>query len=349
LPRGRFRSEEELIRRIRRFFPAPGRGVAVPIGDDAALVDLPAPTRLAITTDQLVEGVHFLRKAHPPALLGEKALSVNLSDLAAMGAVPRWALLNLFLPRGMAADYLESVLRGMAGRARREKVSLVGGNITSARVFALDLTLMGALPRGVKPLLRSGARPGDTLFVSGPLGAARMGLSLLASGWRLGRSRPGRRLPSRVLRKHVVRALKSHLSPAPELKLGQLLARHALASAAMDLSDGLSLDLHRLCRASRIGARISAAAIPLDRAAVGLVGEKKALLMALFGGEDYRLLFTVAPGRRKQLGRLAAGHGLHPIGRCVPRRQGIKLEDGTGRSISLSPRGYDHLKRERRP
>ena len=345
MPRGRLQSEEDLIRRIRRIFPASNRRVAVPIGDDAAILDLPSPSRLVITTDQLVEGVHFLRAAHPPGLLGQKALSVNLSDLAAMGAVPQWALLNLFLPHGISAEYLDGVLKGMAAGARREGVGLIGGNITSARVLALDLTLMGTMSRAVKPLRRTGARPGDALFVSGTLGAARMGLSLLASGWRLGRARPGRRLPSRLLRRHVVRALRSHLAPSAELKLGQLLARHSLATAAMDLSDGLALDLHRLCRASGVGARISASSLPLDPAAVGLVGRKKALLMALYGGEDYRLLFAVAPGKVKQLERLLGRKKLHPIGRCVMRRQGIRLEDGKGRSAPLSPTGYDHLKR----
>jgi thiamine-monophosphate kinase len=343
LARGRTRSEEDLIRRIQRIFPTLDRNVRVSIGDDAALLELSPSSRLVITTDQMVEGVHFQRDTHPPGLLGEKALSVNLSDLAAMGASPSWALLSLFLPPDLRSEYLESVLQGMARKCRRERVSLIGGNLTAAKVLALDLTLLGTMEPGVRPLLRSGARPGDTIYVSGSLGGAALGLSLLGAGWRWGSFPPGVRRAASSAVRLAVGALKSHLAPAPELRLGRLLAHYALASAGMDLSDGLSLDLHRLCRASRVGARIFAAALPLDPAAVLWLGEEQALRLALHGGEDYRLLFSVPPNRAKRLCRLAPLQQLHPIGQVMPPSAGVKLVDESGRAATLPPLGFDHL------
>jgi thiamine-monophosphate kinase len=343
LARGRTRSEEDLIRRIQRIFSTRDRQVLVPIGDDAALLELSASQRLCITTDQMVEGVHFRRETHPASLLGEKALSVNLSDLAAMGCAPRWALLSLFLPQDLASKYLEAVLRGMAHHARREGVALIGGNITASKVLALDVTLLGTMAPGVRPLLRSGARPGDTIYVSGSLGGAALGFSLLRAGWRWGTITQRKHRASSPAAKLAANALKKHLAPEPELELGQLLARHSLATSAMDLSDGLSLDLHRLCRASRVGARIFSAALPLDPAAVLYLGEEQAEQLALHGGEDYRLLFSVPPSRVKHLCRLAPLDRLHPIGQFVPSQEGIKLQNEGGKLIPLPPLGYDHF------
>jgi thiamine-monophosphate kinase len=314
----------------------------VSIGDDAAILNLSPSSRVVITTDQMVEGVHFQRETHPPALLGEKALAVNLSDLAAMGASPSWALLSLFLPPDLSHQYLEAVLRGMARLARREGVVLIGGNLTTAKVLALDVTLLGTMTPGLRPLSRSGARPGDTLYVSGTLGGAALGLSLLRAGWRWGDIAAGRQVSSPAM-KAASAALKRHLAPDPELKLGRLLAQHALATSAMDLSDGLSKDLHRLCRASRVGARIFAAALPLDSGAIRWLGEEQALRFALHGGEDYRLLFSVPPGRVRRLCRLVPLDRLHPIGQVVSRREGVKLQSEGGGVVSLPPLGYDHF------
>ena len=344
MARGRTRSEEELTRRIRRIFPIRDRQVLVPIGDDAAVLEISSSSRLVITTDQMVEGVHFRRDTHPPDLLGDKALTVNLSDLAAMGAMPRWALLSLFLPRDLSPEYLEAVLLGMARRARQAGVALLGGNLTASKALALDVTLLGTMRTGTRPLLRSGARPGDTIYVSGSLGGAAFGLSLLRAGWRWGALRqskhPRAASPAQRLAKG---ALKRHLAPDPELELGRLLARHSLATSAMDLSDGLSLDLHRLCQASRVGARIFSDALPLDSAAVRWLGEEEALRLALHGGEDYRLLFSVPPGRVRRLCRLAPLDRIHPIGQLVPLREGITLEDAAGKAVPLPPLGYDHF------
>jgi thiamine-monophosphate kinase len=343
VPRGRTRSEEDWIGRIQQIFPTRNRYVPVSIGDDAAILKLSPSSRVVITTDQMVEGVHFQRETHPPTLLGAKALAVNLSDLAAMGATPAWALLSLFLPPGLPPAYLEAILQGMARLARREGVVLIGGNLTAAQELALDVTLLGTLAPGLKPLLRSGARPGDTIYVSGTLGGAALGLSLLRAGWRWGDIPSRRRRTASPTLRDAATALERHLAPQPELELGRLLARHALATSAMDLSDGLSKDLRRLCRASRVGARIFAAALPLDSGASRWLGEEQALRFALHGGEDYRLLFTVPPGRVRRLCKLVPLAWLHPIGQVVPQREGVKLQDEGGRVTSLPALGYDHF------
>lgn len=333
--------EEEVIRRIAAIFRTSGPHLTVPIGDDAAVLDLPAAQQLVLTTDQMVEGVHFRTRTHPPDLLGDKALSVNLSDLAAMGAEPRWALLSLFLPPGLSPDYLRSVLKGLARRARRTGTILVGGNLTRSKGFALDLTLVGTLPRGARPLLRSGAKPGDHLFVSGTLGGSAMGLRLLEKG--RGHEAAGLGAGRRVEAAWRRRALRSHLRPEPELRLGRVLSRHRIASAAMDLSDGLSRDLQRLCRASRAGAMIQAGAIPVDPAARHLAGREAALKMALHGGEDYRLLYCVPSYRIHELNRRISPGKRRWIGRIVQGRPQVIVEDGQGHRSALPVLGHDHL------
>ena len=349
MARGRAWSEEDLVRLIRRIFPIPRRQVPVSIGDDAAVLCLPRASRLVLTTDQMVEGIHFRRSTHPPHLLGEKALAVNLSDLAAMGALPRWALLSLFLPPDLSRADLEAVLRGMARRARQSRVELIGGNITVSKVLALDLALVGTLAAGARPLLRRGARPGDTLFVSGRLGGSATGLYLLEGGWRWRGGSAWKRGAPPDMRQPATRALKLHLAPEPQVEIGSLLVRHGLASAAMDLSDGLSRDLWRLCEASGVGARLESNALPLDPSTVKLVGEKEALRLALHGGEDYQLLFTVRRSRRRELSRYLPSGRLYPIGRIVPKQEGIMLEDEAGRARPLLPLGYDHFRASRTP
>ena len=339
MTRGDAGGEEALIRRIGAMFRISGPHVAVPIGDDAAVINPPPGQRLVLTTDQMVEGVHFRIAAHPPELLGGKALSVNLSDLAAMGAEPRWALLSLFIPSSLSMDYLQSVLRGMARQARRSGTVLVGGNLTRSERFALDVTLVGTLPRGTRPLTRGGAQVGDHLFVSGSLGGSVMGLRLLGEPPSPRRSR-GRGRREILWKKH---ALRRHFRPEPEIALGRLLARHRIASAAMDLSDGVSRDLERLCRASRVGALLLAESIPLDPAARGLAGPDRALQMALHGGEDYRLLYCVPSHRIAELSRRVPARKRLRLGRIIAGRPRVWLEDASGRRRPLPVLGHDHL------
>jgi thiamine-monophosphate kinase len=336
-------SEESLIRRIRRIFAEPPPAIDVPIGDDAALARLSRTDRLILTTDQMVEGIHFRRMTHPANLLGARALAINLSDLAAMGGTPRWFLLSLFLPPDLPPSYLLGALAGMAREAGRRRVYLIGGNLTAAPVFSLDIALAGTMPRGDRPLLRSGARPGDSLYVSGSLGGSALGFELLGQGWRWRRGKAARKgaPPGRVL--SATHALRRHLAPEPEARLGLGLRRRRLASAAIDLSDGLSLDLSRLCRASGVGARLDEQSLPLDPAAVALRGQRRATFLALHGGEDYRLLFAVPPAREPRLRKWLRAAPFHRIGTITPDRGRILVVSPTGRARVLRSRGYDHL------
>jgi thiamine-monophosphate kinase len=312
----------------------------VPIGDDAACVRLSGGADLVLTTDQMVEGVHFRRSTHPPELLGARALTVNLSDVASMGAVPRWFLLSLFLPEDLADRYLEGILAGLSSEARRQRVALVGGNLTAAPVLALDICLAGSLPQGTKPLLRSGGKCGDILFVTGSLGGSALGLELLREGWRL----TGKRVARGGERaRFAALALRSHLAPAPEYELARSLARRRIASAAIDLSDGLSSDLRRLCLASGTGARIETELLPLSEAALQLRGEAAAIGMALHGGEDYQLLFAVPPRKIPALKRLGRAIRITRIGVLTSSPKRV-VAVTAGRAVPLLPAGYDHLR-----
>jgi thiamine-monophosphate kinase len=232
-------------------------------GDDAAVLP-PSRDSVCITTDAVVEDVHFTRPLFSLADIGHKALAVNLSDLAAMGARPTWWLCALGLPKDFTRAEVVALARGMEPLAKAHRLALIGGNITASKALTLTITLAGEARR---PLLRSGARPGDLLFVSGALGAAAAGLS--------------RKTPA------LVAAQKR---PQPQVKLGLGVARWA--SAAIDVSDGLIADLGHLCASSKVGANVHSSAVPIHPA---LRGSIDALHLALTGGEDYQLLITVPP------------------------------------------------------
>jgi len=345
VPRWSAPGEEGLIRRIRRIFPEPPPEVQVSIGDDAAVVRISDRDKVVLTTDQLVEGIHFRRATHPPGLLGSRALTVNLSDLASMGAIPRWFLLTLFLPWNLPPSYLDGILRGMAREARRRGVFLVGGNLTAAPVLSLDISLVGTLGKGRKPMLRGGARPGDRLYLTGTLGGSALGLELLGAGWRWRRGKAYLQGSPAADAAAATRALRAHLAPAPDYRLASLLSRHRLASAAIDTSDGLASDLWRLCRASSVGARVEEEYLPVDSAALHLRGTERARDLALNGGEEYQLLFAVPPSREKRLLALAGRSHLRRIGSFRPTREGVVLEEKNGKTRPLEPRGFDHLRK----
>jgi len=282
-------NELELVRRIQARAPRPGAGLVLGIGDDCA-VFRPAGARedLLFTTDLLVEEVHFLREAHPPEAVGWRALARGLSDIAAMGGKPLFCLVSLALAPWADRRWLDGFYRGFLKLARRAGVSLAGGDLGRAARVMCDVVVCGEAPRG-KWLRRDGARPGDGIYVSGPLGASALGL----------RTRRGA-------------AWKRHLKPEPRLEVGRLLRTRWRATAAMDLSDGLSLDLHRLCLASGVAAELDH--VPVVRGAT--------LDEALHGGEDYELLFTLPRATRafSRLGTIVAGRpgAVRLAGRPVP-------------------------------
>jgi len=326
-------SERELIARIQaRLPPAPG-WLLVGIGDDAAVVEPERNRAEVLTVDALIEGVHFDRAFVPPDAIGHRALAVNLSDLAAMGAAPRLALLSLALPPALSIADFDALVAGLTALAERTRVHVVGGNLTrSTGPLMIDMSVTGTVkPRQV--LERSGARPGDELYVSGTVGSAAAGLQLLRDDARL-MTDDGR-------------LVTAYLRPEPRVRLGLMLARNRAASACMDLSDGLSDAVYQIAEASGVGARIDAGALPIEPCAREVLAARGAdpVAEAITGGDDYELLVAVRPRTR---GRLAAAirHGGVPltrIGVCTEDGAIILCRDGT--DTPLPNGGYRHFGR----
>lgn len=319
---------DSIRKRFRDFRPRALRG----IGDDAAVI-LPSPgSRWLVTTDLLIAGVHFDLAYTTPRDLGFKSLTVNLSDIAAMGGVPRYAFLGLGLPAGFSRDFLKEFFAGFARAARRYKTNLVGGDISCAPAVFIAVTVLGeTLPSGF--VGREGARPGDGVFVSGYPGESALGWELLSRGKRLDPA--GRRW------------IRKHLVPEPRLRLGQELARHKLANSLMDLSDGLVLDLKRLARESRVAIEIEADRIKLPDgfAASARKAGRDPLRLALTGGEDYELVFTAPPGKWAEVERLSLKLKLplQRIGRVKAGNPEVTVKDNRGKIIRLPRGGYEHF------
>jgi thiamine-monophosphate kinase len=321
-------------------------GLIQGIGDDCAVTRSPGADRdSVITADLLVEDVDFRRTSTTPRLLGHRALAISLSDIAAMGARPRWALLSIGVPQDVwNGRFLDEFYKGFYALADEHKVILIGGDVsrTPDRIV-IDSIVLGEAARG-RAVFRSGARPGDHIFVTGTLGGAAEGLRLLEAGARLKRS------GAQSLRPDANQQLMlRHLRPTPRVEWGQLLGEKRLATAMIDLSDGLSSDLTHLCRESGVGAHIEASRIPVDPLLDRVrVRPPDSLSLALNGGEDYELLFTVRP--RERLARLPEEVGGVPatyIGDVTNRAGEVALTVGT-RTRALQPAGFQHFERMRR-
>jgi thiamine-monophosphate kinase len=302
--------------------------VRLGIGDDCALLRPKAKEELAVTTDLSIEGRHFRLDWHPPESVGHRTLARGLSDLAAMGARPVAAFLSLGLPRELTVStdgsrsWVERFLDGLLALAAEHDVPLAGGDLAESPLAIADIVLTGAVPQG-KALLRSGAKPGDLIYVTGSLGGAA------AEFERLGQS------PESFAKATKAGKAAPHLFPQPRLAQGIWLRKRELPSAAMDLSDGLSTDLAHICEDSGADAEVNAAALPL--------GPGATLAMALHGGEDYELLFTAPASAR--IPRKIAGIAITAIGRVLPLKTGrprviLRTEKG---SEPLEPRGWEHF------
>ncbi len=328
--------EDELIERIRRRIPSLAGGVLrVGIGDDAAVLRPSVRTDWILTCDQFIEGVHFLGGVHPPEVVGYKALARAASDAAAMGAWPRLFLLSMTLPSRQTARWLERMLDGMSQAARHLGLRLAGGDTakssSSRGGAALSITVLSEIKSG-HAVLRHRARPGDTVFVTGRLGAAQLGLELVLRG--MHRQRRWRHL------------LAPHYYPKIHVQLGHWLATRRLASAMMDLSDGLSTDLHRLCRASGVGARVYAEKLPCVAVPKPLGTPRwNDLALALHGGEDYSLLFTVRQRWIRRIPRIFHAVRLTRIGEIVHGRK-VELVETNGHASLLPPQGWDHFRKQ---
>ena len=335
-------SEKSLLARLLARLPRSSPAVLVGPGDDAAVVAGGRNVRLVVTTDAVVEGVHFSRAYSTPADIGHRALAVNLSDLAAMAAAPRWALLSLVLPASMRETEVEEIVDGFAALAIRYDVSVIGGNITRTDgPLVVDVTAGGeAAPR--KWLTRSGARAGDEIWVSGSLGAAAAGLEMLRSGPPSLASASALRATADMSADCVGR----HKRPEPRVKLGVAMGRARAATAAMDLSDGLADALEQVATASGVGVTIDAASVPIDPDAREWWTARGAdpVSAALAGGDDYELLFAVprkGTANLRAVTRRVAQPPLTKIGAFTKDpRERVLLRAGKQEAL---PKGFEHF------
>jgi thiamine-monophosphate kinase len=338
-PQDPLTSEWDLINALsREFGPAPA-GVILGIGDDCAVLAGDGADYLLWTVDTLVEGVHFDLAFTSLSQLGWKSLTVNLSDIAAMAGDPGPALLSLGWPPDRDRRGALEFAAGLAQAAREYGTAVIGGDsVASPGGLIITVTLMGRVP-AAQLLRRAGAQIGDLIFVTGPLGEAAAGLEILRQGLDLAPD----------LKEALTEA---HLRPRPHLQAGRLLAQEGLATALIDTSDGVATDLYHICRASGVGARIPAAAVPISprvQAAAPHLG-RDPLDLALTGGEDYLLLFTCSPGKAARLPASFARAGLAaplPLGRIIPGDR-VLLSTPAG-DVDISGKGYDHFRLDLTP
>lgn len=320
-----------LINRIRKWTSASDPTLLKGIGDDVAVIETGEKAWL-ITTDLLIEDIHFKLTWIDPFHLGRKALSVNLSDIAAMGGTPKYFLISLGVPKNLPLPFISSFYRGLKDGARRFGVNLIGGDTSLSKKIIINICLLGEGKKG-NFLFRSGARVGDDLFVSGTLGDAALGLKILQKGG------TGRKFKGLI---------KKHLSPSPRIQLGQVLARNRWATAMIDVSDGLLIDTNHLLEESRVGARIWEDRIPLSKLYQKWIHSfsKFRYRFALSGGEDYELLFTAPPEMRRRISHVALSLKIPiaQIGRIVPKKEGLHLIRKDGKKYVPSRLGFEHFK-----
>ena len=324
-----FPSEKQFVDWLKARCGSRRGGLTLGVGDDAALIRLRPGTETILTTDLLVEDVHFLLRREPARSVGHRALARGLSDVAAMGGIPRFALVSLAVRKGFQGTWLREFYQGFFSLARRFGVKLIGGDTSLApRATTVDMILVGEAVKG-GAVRRSRARPGDKIFVSGRLGRSALGVKIL-------RSKAGAKssLHQRILR--------HHLYPQPRLALGQWLATNQLATAMLDISDGLAIDLHRLCDASGVGAHLLADHIPLAEPGPGWVKFPDLLNLALAGGEDYELLFTVPPKKVPQIPAAYRRTRLTQIGEIAKERR-VEIISRLGEKKLLPLVGFDHF------
>ena len=333
--------EFALIRTLERRFARRSPGLIHGIGDDAAVIATSSPMWWHLTTDLLVEGIHFDMTSATPASIGYRAAMANLSDIAAMGAVPRYLLISLAIPKTWKQPHVQRLYTGLMKACRLYDAALIGGDTSASKAgLFLSITLVGTTRRR-RALFRHGAKVGDLIYVSGTLGDSLAGLQLVMSG-----STP-RRWKSKLSRSHRQFLLRRHFHPTARIAEGQWLNERRLASAAIDLSDGLSGDLRHLCEASRVGAEVELDKIPISPAchayarAIGI----SPIGLALTGGEDYELLFTASPRNRDKVERQARSRGyrLTRIGTIRPHRFGIRMASD-GRTQLLPATSYEHFR-----
>ena len=329
-----------LIERISSRIAGYGPDVVVGIGDDVAVLKTAEGRLLLATCDIQIEGVHFLRDRITPYQLGRKAAAINFSDIAAKGGSPRHLLISLALPGHLSVEFVDELYRGLQDEAGRAGAAIVGGNLArSLSGVVVDIMLLGE----VEPdhlLLRSGAQVGDRVLVTGSLGRSAAGLALLLQP------------EVQVSEEQAQDVLAAHLTPTPRLNEGHVIGQTRAATAMLDLSDGLASDVGHICEMSKVGVRIDGGRVPISEATIAVAAKigQDSLRMALFGGEDYELLFTAPMDRAQQLALAVeseTGTPVTDVGEIVPASEGrtLMLPDGT--VAPLMSEGWDHFRRAR--
>lgn len=326
-------------------------GLVRGIGDDAAVFRSFTGNDVVVSTDLLVEDIDFRRDTTRPDLLGHKALAVSLSDIAAMGARPRWALLSIGLPNEIwESGFVDNFYAGFFQLAKRYGVALIGGDVSrTPDKIVIDSIVIGECP-AEREVFRAGARPGDQIFVTGFLGDAAAGLRLLERGARLPAGNETEPFPYANLeqshdRHSIDHLLLRQLRPEPRVGWGLLIGEKQLATAMIDISDGLSSDLNHLCTESKVGALINASEIPIDSVVTELTGRRALdpLMLALHGGEDFELLFAVKPENASRLPTRVDGVSVTRIGEITAAGEGVRISEGP-RTWNLEPGGWEHFK-----
>jgi len=326
-------AERALIANIRRAIglrqgkmPVAGAGsVIAGIGDDCAVLRIPPGSDTLVTTDFSLEGIHFRRDWHPPESVGHRCLARGLSDIAAMGGNPVAVFLSLALPEDLPQSWVDRFMKGLIRLARRFGATVAGGDTAQSPEGVLaDIVVVGAAPKG-KAIMRSGARPGDAIYVSGKLGGSAAAVMEMQAGHK---------------KTVTPKTYGRHFFPEPRIELGRILREKQWATAMIDTSDGLSVDLAHICHESGVGADVEAEAVPLS--AVGKPTHEVDRNLALHGGEDYELLFTARPDKR--IPSTIAGVSITRIG-YIKRRKRIFLINRDGGGAELLPLGWEHFRK----
>ena len=318
-------SEFLLIDRITNKFRKYKGDVYKGIGDDCAVIKSNKDKCLLYTCDSLVSGIHFSEKYSSPYQIGRKVTAVNISDIAAMGGKPSHFLVSLFLPEGTTEKFIDELYKGLTEEGNLYDIDIIGGNIAKSNQFIIDLFLVGEVPCQ-NLLLRSGAKVGDLVLITGNLGDSAAGLELLQN--------PKLNIPERDKKRLIFR----HLTPTPRIKEGMIIAESKKATSMIDISDGLSSDLLHICEASQVGVKLFTDKIP--------VSDSVKIDLALNGGEDYELCFTMpakyASGFSHKLEKETATK-VTIVGKIIPQIQGRWLINGAGKKFPLIAKGWDHF------
>lgn len=337
--------EFALIRAIERRFARSASRVVRGIGDDAAVIAASPRSWWHLTTDLLAEGVHFDLRTTSPGSLGYRAAVANLSDIAAMGAVPRYLLTSLAIPKTFTSPHIYKLYAGLMKACRPFGVKLIGGDTSASKAgLFLSIMLIGTTAAR-RALFRHGAHVGDRIYVTGTLGDSLAGLQLLTHGKTPGSAR---RTSSRLRTSHRHFLVNRHLRPTARLAEGQWLNKRRLATAAIDLSDGLSGDLRHICEESGVGAELDLGKIPISAACrtYAELNRLQPVQLALTGGEDYELLFTASSRNQSTIERQARARGyrITCIGTIRPKRFGIQMTAGDGMMRPIPMTSYEHFR-----